>query len=73
MYYQRCNEKCLCVTSAIMSKAHQAQSFYHCWFAVLFSLPNQDNTHEVKSNFSLLTMSWGNTELFRLNLCRLSC
>lgn len=47
--------------------------FYHCWFAILFPPPNRDNTHEIKSNFSLLTMSWGNTERFRSKLCRPSC
>lgn len=47
--------------------------FYPCWFAILFPPPNQDNTNEMKSNFSLLIMSWGNTELFRSKLCRLYC
>lgn len=73
MYYHRSNEKCPSVTSAGISKAHQAPSFLSVLVCYSFPSSQQDNNHEIKANFSLLTMSWGNTELFRSKLCRLCC
>lgn len=63
----------LCDFCLHVKKLIKHNLFFHCWSAILFPPPNQDNTHEIKPNFSLLTMSWGNTELFRSKLCRLSC